>query len=218
MLFFAQWAFFMVLRALPGAPGHDGVRQFLPAFGSLALLAGLGAEAVRSRLGIWCKSLIFLAILEGALSIALMMPVPLSYYSPIVGGLPGATRMGMEPTYYWDALQPEILDWLNSHTGTGQKVLFARYPTSWLYLRQMNQLRVGILPSDPGDWTWYVLQNRPGALRVMDRDLIARGHPVKVYSKWGIPLLWVFPYSDVEAWQQGGLRGGGGHSDARRPD
>jgi hypothetical protein len=52
------------------------------------------------------------------------MPVPLSYYSPLVGGLPGATRLGMEPTYYWDALQPEILEWLNVHSGPGQKVRF----------------------------------------------------------------------------------------------
>ena len=64
---------------------------------------------------------------------ALMMPVPLSYYSPLVGGLPGATALGMEPTYYWDALSDEALDWLNRHTGPGQKVRFATYPTSWLY-------------------------------------------------------------------------------------
>ena len=116
----------MVLRALPHTPGHDGVRQFLPAFGILALLAGLGAESVQRRLGVWGKSLIVLAIVEGALSVGLMMPVPLSYYSPLVGGLPGATRMGMEATYYWDALVPEIIDWLHSHTAPDQKVMFAR--------------------------------------------------------------------------------------------
>jgi hypothetical protein len=84
----------------------------------------------------------------------LMMPVPLSYYSPLVGGLPGATRMGMEPTFYWDALRPEVLDWLNTHTPPGQKVRFSRYPTSWLYLRQTGRLRPAILPTDPGDWAW----------------------------------------------------------------
>src|SRR5205823_940928 len=128
MLFVANWAFLMALRALPHTPGHDGVRQFLPAFGMLALLAGLGAESLRRRLGAWGQSLILFVVVEGALSVGLMMPVPLSYYSPLVGGLPGATRLGMEPTYYWDALQPEILDWLNSHTAPGQKVMFSRYP------------------------------------------------------------------------------------------
>src|SRR5262249_11358689 len=138
-------------------------------------------------------------VLEGAVSLGLMMPVPLSYYSPLVGGLPGASRMGMEPTYYWDALRPEVLDWLNSHSPPGRKVMFSRYPTSLLYLRQTHRLRVTILPNEPGDWAWYVLQNRPGAFQQMERDLVARGRPAMVYQKWGVPLLWVFPYRDVEA-------------------
>ena len=104
LLFVIQWAFLMVLRALPHTPGHDGVRQFLPAFGMLALLAGLGAEAVLRRMGRAGRALILIALVEGVSSVALMMPVPLSYYSPLVGGLPGASRLGMEPTYYWDAL------------------------------------------------------------------------------------------------------------------
>ena len=33
----------------------------------------------------------------------------------------------------------------------------------------------------------------------MQRDLIAHGHPAAVFSKSGVPLLWVFPYRDVEA-------------------
>jgi 4-amino-4-deoxy-L-arabinose transferase-like glycosyltransferase len=201
MLFLVHWAFLLALRALPHTPGHDGVRQFLPAIGMLALLAALGAESAVRRLGAWGKSFIVLALLEGAVSVALLMPVPLSYYSPLVGGLPGATRLGMEPTFYWDALGPEVLDWLNEHTAPRQKVRFARYPTSWLYLRQTHQLRVGILPTEPGDWAWYVVQNRPGGLFEVDRHLIEQGHPAFVYKKFGVPLLWVFPYDEVAEWQ-----------------
>ena len=110
--------------------------------------------------------------------------------------------MGMEPTYYWDALQPEILDWLNSHTLLDQKVMFSRYPTSLLYLRQTKKLRVGILPTEPGDWAWYVVQNRPGEFRALERHLVAYGKPAKLFIKCGVPLLWVFPYREVEAWQR----------------
>ena len=137
------------------------------------------------------------------MSVGLMMPVPLSYFSPLVGGLPGAARLGMEPTYYWDSLQPEILDWLNSHTTADQKVRFSRNPTSLLYLRHTNRLRVGIMPHERGRYTWYVLQNRPGAFRENERDLIAHGEPATVFRKWGVPLLWVYPYHLVEAWQNG---------------
>jgi hypothetical protein len=198
MLILAHWVFLIVLRALPHTPGHDGIRQFLPAFGLLSLLVALGAKIVLRRLGAWGKALILLAVTEGALSLSLMMPVPLSYYSPLIGGLPGAARLGMEPTYYWDSLQPGILDWLNSHSAPNQRVMFARYPTSLLYLRQTGQLRVGILPTDPGAWTWYVLQNRPGAFLPTERELVAHGHPATTFEKWGVPLLWVFPYSEVE--------------------
>jgi len=202
-LFLVHWMFLMVLRSLPHTPGHDGVRQFLPAFGILALLVALGAATIAGRLGAWGKSLILLSVFEGLLSVGLMMPVPLSYYSPLVGGLPGAARIGMEPTYYWDSLRPEILDWLNSHTAGDQKVMFARYPTSLLYLRQTHRLRVGILPHEPGHWAWYVVQNRPGAFRASERDLIAHGQPAAVFTKWGVPLLWVYPYRLMEAWERG---------------
>jgi hypothetical protein len=124
--------------------------------------------------------------------------VPLSYYSPAVGGLPGATALGMEPTYYWDALTDDALDWLRTHTGPGQKVRFATFPTSWLYLRQTGRLPAGLLPSDPGAWAWYVVQNRPGAFSTLDRTLAARGKAAYTVTKLGVPLLWVFPFVEVE--------------------
>jgi hypothetical protein len=196
-----------MLRALPHTPGHDAVRQFLPAFGVLALLVGVGAELLRRRLRGWANAVLLIAIGEGVVSVAIMMPVPLSYFSPLAGGLPGAARLGMEPTFYWDALQPEILVWLNEHTAPGQMVRFSRYPTSWLYLRQTKRLNVPILPTEPGDWHWYVMQNRPGAFRGVDRHLAAHGHPVRVYRKLDVPLLWVFPYREVEEWREALLVG-----------
>jgi hypothetical protein len=124
------------------------------------------------------------------------MPVPLSYYSPLVGGLPGAARLGMEPTYYWDALTGDALDWLNTHDKG--KVQFATFPTSWFYLRQTGRLRAHILPKDPEPWAWYVMQNRPGEFRPEQRRLVELGRPAYVVWKQGVPLLWIFPYSELE--------------------
>jgi len=194
-----HWAFLLVLRALPHTPGHDGERQFLAAFGCLAVVAGLGAASAVERLGRWGKAAVALALAEGAVSVALMMPVPLSYYSPLVGGLPGAARLGMEPTYYWDALTDDALDWLNRHTAPGEKVVFPTYPTSWRYLRQTGKLRASALPHEPGRPVWYVVQNRPGAFPPGDRDLVARSGPRHVLvARWGVPLIWAFPYESVE--------------------
>src|SRR5262249_51206161 len=148
VLALGHWAFLLALPALPHTPRPDGVRQSLPAFGLLAVMAGLGAATAVEALGRWGKGLALGALAEGAVSIAVMMPVPLSYYSPVVLGLPGATALGMEPTYYWDALTDDALGWLRAHTGPGQKVRFATYPTSWLYLRDRAQLPP-FRPNDP---------------------------------------------------------------------
>jgi hypothetical protein len=191
------WIFPLVLRALPHTPGHDGVRQILPAFGALALVAGLG---VGTRPGRLARCLVVAAILEGAFSISVMMPVPLSYFSPAVGGLPGAARRGFEPTYYWDTLTPEVLDRINRQTAPGRSIAFLGAPTSYYYLKQSGQLRPPAVPFDRSlPWEWYLVQNRPGAMDAMDRALIARyGQRRRLLVKFGIPLAWAFKRNEME--------------------
>jgi hypothetical protein len=200
LLIAGHWACLMVLRALPHTPGHDGVRLFLPAFGILALLGGLGARSLLELWDRWAKVAIAAALLEGVLSVAVMMPVPLSYFSPIVGGLPGASALGMEPTYYWDALSPEARRWLAAHTPPGRTIAFAWYTQSWLYLRRTGALPQRLFPIDPGPPLWYVLQNRPGAFSEAHRALVARSQAVYTFTKLGVPLLWIFPYSEFQRW------------------
>jgi len=198
LLIAGHWAFLMILRALPHTPGHDGVRLFLPAFGVLALLAGLGARSVLDRWGRWATAAVATALLEGVISIAAMMPVPLSYFSPLVGGLPGATTLGMEPTYYWDALNPEAREWLAENTLPGRTYAFGGFAYSWLYLRRTGELPRQLAPIDPGPPQWLVLQNRPGAFSRDERALIAHGRPAYTVTKLGVPLIWIFPFNAGE--------------------
>jgi hypothetical protein len=201
LLILGNWGLLIALRALPHTPGHDGVRLFLPAFGVLALLAGMGAIQLLDWFGPWAGIVIAAAVVEAVGSILLLLPVPLSYYSPLVGGLPGAARLGMEPTYYWDGLNPEARQWLRENTLPGQTIRFASFPTSWLYLRQTGELPRRLDPVDRGHPAWYVMQNRPGAWSPIDRQLAERSTPALVVNKLGVPLIWVFPfaaYADVE--------------------
>ena len=124
---------------------------------------------------------------------ALLMPVPLSYYSPLVGGLPGAARLGMEPTYYWDALDDGALAFLNANTPPGRTVAFSGTPTSFLYLRQTGRLVPGIAPVDPGPPAWLVVQNRPGSMPGPVRDLVRSVPAAFVVARFGVPLLWIIP-------------------------
>jgi hypothetical protein len=199
ILIAGHWMFLMILRALPHTPGHDGVRLFLPAFGMLALLGGLGARSVLEAWNLWGKAAIAGALVEGALSVIVMMPVPLSYFSPIVGGLPGATALGMEPTYYWDALDPAARRWLTEHTSPGRTIAFRGFPHSWLYLRRIGELPRRLEPVDgTGRAQWIVIQNRPGPFLSSDRSLIERGRPAYTVTKLGVPLVWIFPVGDHE--------------------
>jgi 4-amino-4-deoxy-L-arabinose transferase-like glycosyltransferase len=198
LLIAGHWALLMLLRAMPQTPGHDGVRLFLPAFGMLALLAGLGARSLLDRSSRWGTAAIVAALAEGLISVVVMMPVPLSYFSPVVGGLPGAAALGMEPTYYWDALTPAARRWLAENTPEGRTIAFATFPHSWLYLRRTGDLPRLSTPRDRGREQWYVLQNRPGAFSDADRALAAHGRADCVVTKLGVPLVWVFPFAELQ--------------------
>jgi len=205
LLILGHWLFLMALRSAPHTPGHDGVRMFLPAFGVLALLAGLGVDQFGRWMGKGARWLASASLAEGLVSVLVMMPTPSSYFSPLVGGLPGAARLGMEPTYYWDALDTEALAWIRDNTGLGQTIQFASGDKSWLYLRETGALPRRLARIDPGIPTWYVLQNRPGAWgqTPWDRALVNGATPAFVVEKLGVPLVWIFPYRALQEVAQG---------------
>ena len=185
LLLAGHWVFLMILRAMPHTPGHDGVRLFLPAFGVLALLGGLGARFLLDRWGRWARAAIVAALVEGIVSVAVMMPVPLSYFSPIVGGLPGATALGMEPTYYWDALDAEARRWLTEHTQPGRTIQFATSPTRGCTSGRRASCRAGCMkPSDPtrGNGTFFRTDRGPSGKSIGTSSL--RGTPRTQPESW----------------------------------
>lgn len=199
VLVLIHWVFLLTLRALPHTPGHDGVRQFLPAFGCLALLTGLGAGAVVEWFGRRTKPWLIAALVEGVVSVAVMMPVPLSYFSPLVGGLPGAAAIGMEPTFYWDSLTDEALAAIDARTPEGRVVLFIANPVAWYY-RETGRLEAALYNGRGPAPAWVILQNRPGAMSMADRQRVARLGTDPRYilnQKLGVPLVWAFPGPDA---------------------
>lgn len=214
LLFLLSAACLLVVRAMPHTPGHDGTRQFAASFGGVAVLAGLGLVRLQNRWPNAARWLLGASVLEAAAGLALMMPVPLAYFSPLVGALPGATRLGMEPTYYWDALTPAALDRLSDQTPEQQTVLFAANPITWFY-REQGTLRAGVFPFEGRDYAWYVVQNRPGAMSPVDRALVRRLGDHRAYvlaEKLGVPLVWAFPAVEVEAEFQRMRQGQSGRS------
>jgi hypothetical protein len=158
----------LVVRAIPGTPPHDGVRLFLPAFGFLGILAGIGAATLvgqfrRRSFAMAAATLVGLVYFSAAVDLVQFSPHWLSYYNRLIGGPAGAEAAGMEPTYYWDAITPETLDWLHQNTPPDENVRFACGPSDSLRLLQ----RWGLfdrqfVTDDSAEFRWYVVQNRPG--------------------------------------------------------
>jgi hypothetical protein len=216
-----HWLILMIVRALPGAPSHDGIRLILPAFGFWCVLGGIGAQqlwdrASRPQDSAWrvrvIRSTLVVALGATAINVARYYPQTLSHYSLLVGGVRGAARIGMEPTYWWDALDDDVLNWLNAHAGQTNAIGFSQISDQNLMLLQTwgrLRTRVADLSSSPSSsFTLYVVQNRPGLLSDRERTLIRTEQPV--YTKYAghhadhvppdlnVPLIVVFSYEQYQ--------------------
>lgn len=189
------WVFFLVLRALPNAPGHDGERQFLAAFVFLACLAGMGLATLargleqhlesRRLVGALVALVMAGVVGSGAWSTWRYHPLQLSYYNVLIGGLSGATRAGLEPTYYWEAVTPDVRDWLNANTEQGRTLAFVFPAVTFEYLHHWGLLKAYPLTYRGREARWFVLMNRPGHLLYPANTLgqFLRDHAKPVYVK-----------------------------------
>jgi len=118
---------------------YSGERHFIPAYPYLACLAGIGfghvlqiLDATWHRLhdGVrpndlpvrWVLGLLLaLLLVPSIISMAQLYPYLLSYYSEWVGGLPGATRLGLETTF-WCETYRDALPYLDSAAEEGASV------------------------------------------------------------------------------------------------
>ncbi|GIX02527.1 MAG: hypothetical protein KatS3mg112_1464 [Thermogutta sp.] len=213
----AHWGILIIARAIPGAPPHDGIRLFLPAFAFLGLLAGLGVgvgprilagqtadappshnsadvpehipgkdrrfptlRSHRHRLHTLALVAAWTASLLCVIPLYCFAPQWLSYYNLLIGGLPGATRQGMEPTYYWDGLDHDVLLWLRIQCVPGEKVYFSAGSPDNLDLQHAWGWLAPKPASSPADARWYVIQHRPSAWNAIDEWLARHGTPAFV--------------------------------------
>lgn len=107
--------FMLVLFSWPQTPVYDGTRLFLLVYPCWAILAGDGLAWAAERLPERVRGTPWATALGGGLlavqglGIVLTHPCQLSYYNLLVGGLPGAEKLGFEVTYWGDAVQATLL-------------------------------------------------------------------------------------------------------------
>ncbi len=195
----------MAVRALPMAPGHDGIRLILPSVASFAILAGLGASflAQRSRRSLvaWLVALACLG--ECLVGIVRLYPYTDSYYNAAFGGLSGAERRGFELTYYWETAGPEFLRWVRRESANRPLALSMEIPQDFHdLLHEWGELPPGVritLPNVVG--ALHVYQRRRAFWIISPQDwwLDQHGTPLFVIRREGVDLLRVYPH---EQWKE----------------
>ena len=202
----------MIVRALPNAPGHDGIRLFLPSIASLAILAGLGAAWLGERLRTgWRRvipSLVVVAAMgECLIGVVRLYPYTDSYYNSAIRGLKGAEQAGFEVTYYWETSGSEFLNWARAKAR--QKPISLAFPMDATYhnlLREWGEVPTGVRivdlneppPGKPTRCDYFVLQSRRGLYYPSDHWLDRHGHPVFAIRREGVDLLRVFTSEEDE--------------------
>lgn len=211
-----HWVTMMIVRALPGAPPHDGIRLFLPAFGFWCVFAAIGTQSVVAAIAAvrpvtlkWAmRAALAAAIVSGAVTIGRYYPQTLSHYNLIAGGVRGATQRGMEAAYWWDGLDDEVLLWLNTNTPTGEAIAFSPIYDVKL-LNAWGRLTPQAVSPEQAPFKWYVLQNRPGMFTDIDRVLrsvekpvyvkyAGRGRGDQIPNDLNVPLISIFSFEQYQ--------------------
>lgn len=154
-LLFLLWLMVPILRVVaPGASFYGGVRQIMEYVPAMAIIAGLGAQAIYNK---HCKGItvtvLLLAFLPITLKLISIHPNENVYFNPLIGGLTGAKKADLP---YWGfsfgAPYRQGVEWLNNHAETGAHIAYAfelipNFPRLWLRpdLLLHNNYRSGYL-------------------------------------------------------------------------
>src|SRR5262249_1476633 len=205
-----SWAPLMIVRALPNAPGHDGIRQFLPSVASLAILAGLGAAWLADRIPPgWRRAVVPILVAavvgECLVGIARTYPYTDSFYNVAFGGLKGAERYGFELTYYWETTGPEFLDWVRTQARRKPvKLCLSMDATNHDLLREWGEIPSNVQfmhlnnrSIETMERPDYYGQQRRGGLYYPDDFLWeGQGPPRFAIRREGVALPRVFPFEE----------------------
>jgi hypothetical protein len=210
----------ILLLAVDTGSAYDNDRLLMPAFPYIAALAGVGFYhllrgihklASHLRQPKWAKPLAllaaFLVFTPQIVSAWGLYPHLLSYYSEVVGGLPGATRLGFESTY-WAETYADALPYINSHAAPGA-IVWVEAHDVMLYYQSVGKLRgdlrvasrvgaEGIVPGTQGyslsvDAADYVvIEYRQSGFSDEIRKWMASEAPVYQLSRDGVTIMEIY--------------------------
>jgi 4-amino-4-deoxy-L-arabinose transferase-like glycosyltransferase len=176
-------------------PVYDGERLYLLVFPLWAILIGRGFSKLWDRCSSWRTGRPCLAafLLAQALGVVWMHPFGLSYYNLLVGGLPGAERLGLELAYWSDSVDRPLLRRLAAEAVPGASAALAptlapdqgKIATS----RELIRRRLILDDEDAASRDdWLVVYRRSAYWKEPVRSAFQTGEIVEVRSRQGVWL------------------------------
>jgi hypothetical protein len=199
---------------------YDGERLFMPVFPFLAALAGIGFSWLVAlitnllkrvkRVGLTMPITIIMGmalLVPQLVTMLRLYPHLLSYYSEDVGGLQGATKLGLETTYWCDPFVSAI-PYINTHARPGDAI-WVEDKGVFLFYQLIGRLRVDVwfTSQSPENIfrhtgsglfetaSWYVFQYRQsqygpgGKENYLPLQILETQSPVYEVDHQGIPLM-----------------------------
>jgi hypothetical protein len=215
---------------------YDNERLFMPVFPFLASLAGIGFGWVisglrrlmerlkRPGLALPIGILLSAALLAPqSAAMAGLYPHLLSYYSESVGGLPGATKLGLESTY-WCETYASAFPYINKNARQGDIIWVEPWSYDVLiYYQTVGSLRQDVQIMNPysvlsvlgpkapqpvsgrfEDADWYIFQFRQSqygldGLSYWPLRFLSSKTPVLEVNYKGIPLMRLYGSNKVNS-------------------
>lgn len=185
-------------------PIYDGERLFLFVFPLWAILIGYGYADLHDRLAAraWARRLPAALFFTQCVGLVATYPLGLSYYNLAIGGAKGAERMGLELTYWGDAIDHELLNELARRAAPGDAA--AVVPTlhhiqaaaSTSEALAAKNVRLVSQESAP-QAQWIVVSRREAYWPPELREWLRANPPVRLRKCQGVWLsgIWMGPYS-----------------------
>jgi len=186
-------------------PIFGGTKHWMTAYPFLCLFAGRGFAFAAARIAQKCsdkfwaraaRPAVALAVLLGPLWMTLhSTPWGLSFYTPLVGGAPGAASLGLNRTFWGyttGAMQGEINQRASEHAYV---FVHDTALASWEMLRADHRVRADLRGglSIPAS-SLALLHYEPHMRRVEYQTWVEYGHdaPAAVRTYDGVPIVWLY--------------------------
>jgi hypothetical protein len=118
-------------------------------------------------------------------------PAHINYFNRLIGGGRGAYERGFETSYWGEAFNEEVIEWLHDHAPPQARIkTLALNELAVTNLQQMGKLRGDIrLATGDSDPDYFLLQVRQGFMGRAERALHFGQRPLKRFEARGVPRL-----------------------------